>query len=152
MSFLTADEINKNPFVSLLEYDATLLQYVQIRKVLLFVQEFQGGVAFKAVQPMFLKLVNSQFPELFDVSTLLLEEENKFTSSALIQSSHSSQRRVSGSSSFTSLISTPHATSAESSAWVETHYKSLEQHLLYPEDAIKGRHRLLLFSLQCYMC
>jgi len=126
-----------------LEYDATLLQYVQIRKVLLFVQEFQGGVAFKAVQPMFLKLINSQFPELFDVSTLLLEEENRFSSSAGVQSSHSSRRRIVGSS-FTPLINTLHTTSAESSAWVDTQYKSLEQHLLYPEDAIKGNHHMLL--------
>ncbi|KAF9125071.1 Integrator complex subunit 2 [Mortierella sp. 14UC] len=129
---LGLDSSNRNR-----EYDATLLQYVQIRKVLLFVQEFQGGVAFKAVQPMFLKLINSQFPELFDVSTLLLEEEKRFNSSAAGQASHSSQRRASGPS-FTPLISTPHTTSTESSAWVENHYKALEQHLIYPEDAIKA--------------
>lgn len=150
--FTLRTKLTKTLFYLLLEYDATLLQYIQIRKVLLFVQEFQGGVAFKAVQPMFLKLINSQFPELFDVSTLLLEEENKFSSSALVQSSHSSQRRVSGPSSFTPLISTPHTTSAESSAWVETHYRSLEQHLLYPEDAIKGKHHLPLFcNLALYL-
>ncbi|KAG0374703.1 Integrator complex subunit 2 [Mortierella sp. AD032] len=129
---LGLDSANRNR-----EYDATLLQYVQIRKVLLFVQEFQRGVAFKAVQPMFLKLINSQFPELFDVSTLLLEEEKRFTSSAASQVSYSSHRKASGSP-FTPLISTPHTTSTESSAWVETHYKALEQHLLYPEDAIKA--------------
>jgi hypothetical protein len=105
--------------------------------VLLFVQEFQGGVAFKAVQPMFLKLINSQFPELFDVSTLLLEEEKRFASSAASPTFFSSQRRASGSP-FTPLISTPHTASTETSAWVENHYKALEQHLLYPEDAIKG--------------
>ncbi|KAG0203164.1 Integrator complex subunit 2 [Mortierella sp. NVP41] len=120
------------------EYDATLLQYVQIRKVLLFVQEFQGGVAFKAVQPMFLKLVNAQFPELFDVTTLLLEEEKRSSSSAATQTSRSPQRNTSGSS-FTPLISTPYATtSAESTLWIEKHYNALEQHLLYPEDAIKA--------------
>lgn len=90
---------------------------------------------------MFLKLIHSQFPELFDVTTLLLEEENRFSSSAVAQSSHSSQRRASGSP-FKPLITTPHMTSVESSAWVETHYKSLEQHLLYPEDAIKGKQHL----------
>jgi len=114
---------------------------VQIRKVLLFVQEFQSGVAFKVVQPMFVKLVNSQFPELFDATTLLLEEELKSTSSAVTL--QASKRKGSGSTSFTPLISTPHATSAESTAWIETHYQALEQHLLYPEDAIKGTSDLL---------
>ncbi|KAF9925333.1 Integrator complex subunit 2 [Linnemannia zychae] len=131
---LGLDSSNRNR-----EYDATLLQYIQIRKVLLFVQEFQGGVAFKAVQPMFLKLVNSQFPELFDVSTLLLEEENRLVSSAGSHALHSSKRkRKVFRALFTPLISTPHTTSVESTAWVETHYKALEQHLLFPEDAIKA--------------
>ncbi|KAF9200366.1 Integrator complex subunit 2 [Haplosporangium sp. Z 27] len=116
------------------EYDATLLEYVQVRKVALYVQNFQDGVAFRAVQPMFLKLVNSQFPELFDVTTLLLEES---ISTSLLSISQE------GSSVNSTGITDMHHNlpgSKDPVAFMESHFHAIRQHLNNPDAAVKGYH------------
>ncbi|KAG0246812.1 Integrator complex subunit 2 [Mortierella sp. GBA43] len=108
------------------EYDTTLLEYVQIRKVLSYVVSFEGGSAFQAVQPMFLKLVYAQFPELFDVTTLLLEEG------------------LATSSSTTALpelsVVQPIADFEDPAIFMEPFIKAIVHHLDDPEAAVKGYH------------
>ncbi|KAG0256713.1 Integrator complex subunit 2 [Mortierella polycephala] len=120
------------------EYDATLLDYVQVRKVLLFVQTFQGGMAFKTVQPMFLKLVNAQFPELFDVPTLLLEEELASSSSTIAPTTSSSMDDTKKSLSSTKPQHRIHST--EASLFMERHFRALVQHVDNPDAAMRGYH------------
>ncbi|KAF9361551.1 Integrator complex subunit 2 [Mortierella sp. NVP85] len=107
------------------EYDATLLEYVQIRKVFVYVVNFEGGLAFQAVQPMFLKLVYAQFPELFDVTTLLLEEGLATSSSTALPESSVVQP-------------IPH--SEDAGVFMEPHIKAIVHHLEDPEAAVKGYH------------
>ncbi|KAG0327722.1 Integrator complex subunit 2 [Dissophora globulifera] len=116
------------------KYDAGLLEHIQIRKVILYVQNHDGGTAFQAVQPMFLKLVNSQFPELFDVTTLLLEE-------GLITSSRTATM-AQGDSSNSNTDRDPqlHVDSKGVRALVEPHIKAIVNHISNPDAAIKGYH------------
>ncbi|KAF9167115.1 Integrator complex subunit 2 [Mortierella sp. AD011] len=116
------------------EYNSTLLEYVQVRKVALYVQNFQDGVAFRAVQPMFLKLVNAQFPELFDVTTLLLEESISTSSSAKVH-----PRSTLGS---TDMVATNADTNLckDPVAFMEPHFYSIRQHLNSPDSAVKGKY------------
>ncbi|KAF9182126.1 Integrator complex subunit 2 [Haplosporangium sp. Z 11] len=132
------------------EYDATLLEYVQVRKVLLYVQTFQGGMAFKTVQPMFLKLVNAQFPELFDVPTLLLEEGLASSSSMIAPTTSSSMDDTNNSLSFSKSQHRIH--SAEASLFMERHFRALVQHIDNPDAAVRGYHafqRLRQVDRQC---
>ncbi|KAF9984308.1 Integrator complex subunit 2, partial [Modicella reniformis] len=109
------------------EYDATLLEYVQIRKVLLYVASFEGGLAFQAVQPMFLKLVYAQFPELSDVTTLLLEEGLETSLSTTTLPELSSMQPI-------------FSDSEDAVVFMECHIKAIVQHLNDPEAAVKGYH------------
>ncbi|KAI7821159.1 integrator complex subunit 2-domain-containing protein [Gamsiella multidivaricata] len=124
--------------VPTIEYDATLLEYVQIRKVILYVQNFQGGMAFQAVQPMFLKLVNAQFPELFDVTTLLMEEGLATTS----WTKTSPDWVSSGVGVAAASIGTRqrYIESKEATAVMEPHFKAIAQHIENPDAAVKGYH------------
>ncbi|KAG0207159.1 Integrator complex subunit 2 [Mortierella sp. GBA30] len=119
------------------EYDVNLLEHVQIRKVLLYVQNFQDGIAFKTVQPMFLKLVNAQFPELFDVTTLLLEEELANSSSALVPPL-STSGNLSYVGSDAGNIFPEQSTCI--SFYMAHHFKALGQHIMHPDAAIKAYH------------
>ncbi|KAF9997442.1 Integrator complex subunit 2 [Entomortierella chlamydospora] len=116
------------------EYNSTLLEYVQVRKVALYVQNFQDGVAFRAVQPMFLKLVNAQFPELFDVTTLLLEES--------ISTSSSTKAHPGSTLGSTDMVTTNVDTNLckDPVAFMEPHFHSIRQHLNSPDSAVKGKY------------
>ncbi|KAF9964399.1 Integrator complex subunit 2 [Mortierella alpina] len=124
------------------EYDASLLEHVQIRKVLLYVQNFQDGMAFKAVQPMFLKLVNAQFPELFDVTTLLLEEELSSSSTAALSSAPAVVSTEDSGPleryTFGSLSESEQTLGV--SLFMAHHLKALEQHIEHPDSAVKAYH------------
>ncbi|KAF9974481.1 Integrator complex subunit 2 [Actinomortierella ambigua] len=67
---LATDNYDKNA-----EYAGRFLESIHIRKVMLYVMQHEDGLAFKEIQPMFMKLATAQFPEMFDITTLLLEEE-----------------------------------------------------------------------------
>ncbi|KAG0241849.1 Integrator complex subunit 2 [Actinomortierella wolfii] len=67
---LATDNYDKNA-----EYPGRFLESIHIRKVMLYVMQHEDGMAFKEIQPMFMKLATAQFPEMFDITTLLLEEE-----------------------------------------------------------------------------
>ncbi|KAF9429317.1 Integrator complex subunit 2 [Entomortierella beljakovae] len=109
------------------EYDATLLEYIQVRKIALYVQDFQDGVAFRAVQPIFLKLVNSQFPELFDVTTLLMEES---ISTSVIAKSLPEMQEMDQT------LMKPQ----DITAFKALHLHAIHQHLSNPDAAVKGYH------------
>ncbi|KAF9349520.1 Integrator complex subunit 2 [Mortierella sp. AD094] len=133
------------------EYNATLLEYVQVRKVALYVQNFQDGVAFRAVQPMFLKLVNAQFPELFDVTTLLLEES--------ISTSSSTKALPGLTMGSTGMVATntdtnlPSMASKDPVAFMEPHFHSIRQHLNSPDSAVKGKYMEQIYnSVHCVHC
>ncbi|KAF8939084.1 Integrator complex subunit 2 [Dissophora ornata] len=119
------------------EYDATLFEYLQIRKVFLFVQNFQGGLAFQAVQPMFLKLVNAQFPELFDVTTLLLEE-GLVTSPGTAGVSESSSKDLGAAA--TSTNAQHYLKAEEAKISMEPHIEAIMNHIYNPDAAVKGYH------------
>ncbi|KAF9583194.1 Integrator complex subunit 2, partial [Lunasporangiospora selenospora] len=136
------------------EYSEMLMEYVQIRKVLLYVQHFQGGEAFKTIQPMFLKLVNAQFPELFDVTTLLMEEGLETSKkpvttirpSTLLPPPPSAPSTPFGppstSMSLSLSASIPLASelSPVGAQYMITHFKALEYHLHNPGAALKAYH------------
>ncbi|KAF9162834.1 Integrator complex subunit 2 [Actinomortierella ambigua] len=67
---LATDNYDKNA-----EYAGRFLESIHIRKIMLYVMQHEDGIAFKEIQPMFMKLATAQFPEMFDITTLLLEEE-----------------------------------------------------------------------------
>ncbi|GJJ72573.1 integrator complex subunit 2 [Entomortierella parvispora] len=119
------------------EYDSALLEYVQIRKVLLYVQNYQDGVAFRTVQPMFLKLVNAQFPELFDVTTLLMEEGLSTTAATTAASPPGQIALV---SSLAATLKSVRARSSGVALFLESHYHTISRHIEYPEAAVKAYH------------
>ncbi|KAF9412899.1 Integrator complex subunit 2 [Podila epigama] len=119
------------------EYPDSVFHYIQIRKILLYVQNHQGGTAFASFQPLFLKLVNAQFPELFDVTTLLMEEGGAslqgFAASGLGASnsvvSRAANMRVSGSE--------------DEVVFKDHHFTQISKHLDNPEAAVKGTSLIL---------
>ncbi|KAG0032323.1 Integrator complex subunit 2 [Podila clonocystis] len=110
------------------EYPDSIFQHIQIRKILLYVQNHQGGTAFESFQPMFLKLVNAQFPELFDVTTLLMEEG---AASQKIISSGDALGITSGKGSLGS-------STKEDISFKDHHIKAIAQHLDNPDAAVKA--------------
>ncbi|KAF9103970.1 Integrator complex subunit 2 [Mortierella sp. AM989] len=122
------------------EYDATLLEYVQVRKVALYVQNFQDGVAFRAVQPMYLKLVNAQFPELFDVTTLLLEES--LSTSLLTKAQSGSTLSTTGNAD----ANQHSAGSKDPFTFMGPYFHYIRQHLNNPDAAVKGEYMDYLFN------
>ncbi|KAF9204483.1 Integrator complex subunit 2 [Podila verticillata] len=109
------------------EYPDSIFQHIQIRKILLYVQNHQGGTAFESFQPMFLKLVNAQFPELFDVTTLLMEE------GATSQQIVASRDNLAATSGKTVL-----GLSEEETSFKDHHIKTISQHLDNPDAAVKA--------------
>jgi hypothetical protein len=100
------------------------LEHIQIRKIALYVQNFQDGVAFRAVQPIFLKLMNSQFPELFDVTTLLQEES---LSTSLVATQPLIGERNKNQVELKDPI-----------VFMEPHFQAIRQQLTNPDAAVKG--------------
>lgn len=80
---------------------------------------------------MFLKLVNAQFPELFDVTTLLMEE------GATSQQIVASRDTLAATSGKTVLGS-----SEEEISFKDHHIKTISQHLDNPDAAVKGKSLL----------
>ncbi|KAG0099278.1 Integrator complex subunit 2 [Podila epicladia] len=110
------------------EYPDSIFQHIQIRKILLYVQNHQGGTAFESFQPMFLKLVNAQFPELFDVTTLLMEE-----------GASSQQATASGDTlGVTSGKAGLGSATEEETSFKDHHIKAIAQHLDNPDAAVKA--------------
>lgn len=118
-------------FICGIEYPDSIFQHIQIRKILLYVQNHQGGTAFESFQPMFLKLVNAQFPELFDVTTLLMEE-----------SSTSQQIVASGDTHAATSVKSVLGSSEEETLFKDHHIKAISQHLDNPDVAVKGKNLL----------
>ncbi|KAF9299719.1 Integrator complex subunit 2 [Mortierella antarctica] len=110
------------------EYPDSIFQHIQIRKILLYVQNHQGGTAFESFQPMFLKLVNAQFPELFDVTTLLMEEG---AASQQITASVDTLGVTSGKAGLGS-------STEEETSFKDHHIKAIAQHLDNPDAAVKA--------------
>ncbi|KAF9312951.1 Integrator complex subunit 2 [Podila horticola] len=110
------------------EYPDSIFQHIQIRKILLYVQNHQGGTAFESFQPMFLKLVNAQFPELFDVTTLLMEE------GAASQQFIASGDTLGITSAKAGLGSSPE----EETSFKDHHIKAISQHLDNADAAVKA--------------
>lgn len=115
-----------------IEYPDSIFQHIQIRKILLYVQNHQGGTAFESFQPMFLKLVNAQFPELFDVTTLLMEE------GAASQQFIASGDTLGITSAKAGLGSSPE----EETSFKDHHIKAISQHLDNADAAVKGKYFL----------
>jgi len=83
---------------------------------------------------MFLKLVNAQFPELFDVTTLLMEE-GLSTSATSVTATPGPATLV---PSLTVSLKSAKTQSSGVSAYLESHYHSIGRHIEYPEAAVKG--------------
>ncbi|KAI1297110.1 Integrator complex subunit 2 [Mortierella claussenii] len=128
---------SSNSMERMREYDTKLLEYVQIRKITLYVQNFQDGMAFRAVQPMFLKLVNSQFPELFDVTTLLLEEG---MATSVWSRTPSSRGPTVGHFAVLGTNKSASPGLQDSRTVMASHLQAISQHISDPDAAVKGYH------------
>ncbi|KAG0331516.1 Integrator complex subunit 2 [Podila humilis] len=125
------------------EFPDSIFQHIQIRKILLYVQNHKGGMAFESFQPMFLKLVNAQFPELFDVTTLLMEE------GATTQQILSTKNIISSGMSRSGEVGHGSTCTEDETYFKDHHLKAIIQHLDKPEAAIKAYR---LFQRLPQMC
>lgn len=83
---------------------------------------------------MFLKLVNAQFPELFDVTTLLMEEGLSTSAASTTTAPGPTTLVPSLALSLTSVK----MQSSGVSAYLESHFHSIGRHIENPEAAVKG--------------
>lgn len=59
------------------EYSPELLQRIPVRIILNHIESYNAGEAYKGIYPDFISMTANMYPELFDVTALLLKEGNE---------------------------------------------------------------------------
>ncbi|GBC04627.1 hypothetical protein RclHR1_05790008 [Rhizophagus clarus] len=78
--------LQKTIYTSNLPYSSDLMESIPVRRILIEAEKCDNGLAYRNIYPELLGLVASNYPEIFDIENLLIEEDRLSKSSRQDQS------------------------------------------------------------------